>query len=324
MILNCNQLVNKFFSNILFVLSVFLMGFVPLSSAETLSNYAHADFLIRKNYQNSFSGRYMVQNAAQTKTFEIEHAYLSKGNHTIVRATSAPERALLFEDHKISFFAKDAKGFTQSNLDVLRKFPLLFSQDVKKSLATTYAVKNGGAFRIANRTCDEIILTPKESNLNRYSQKLCVDRITKLVLRQILYLNNEEPLETLVFSEIMFKKISADAFKPEKGLKSIHHRVLKKGVGALPKEFVDDIPKAFQVIAYNKVDQIQHFVLSDGFVYVSLLIETTQNKNEPIATKAHYIDGALSFAVTQTKDKKISALGFVPPSGLKELVSSIE
>ncbi len=68
--------------------------------------------------------------------------------------------------------------------------------------------------------------------------------------------------------------------------------------------------------------ETKHFVLSDGLIQVSLFLETN-NKREAQISKAYYIDGALAFAIEQTAEYRVSAIGFMPPSGLKELVTSV-
>ncbi len=312
-------------NRIFLLLLLSLFGLISTVSADS----GNSEFWARKGYKTSFTGKYVIQGGVNSSSFDIAHAFLSGRSYTLMTASSGSERQVLFVNSNIVLFAKNKQGLADSGLDILRRFPFILPETKQKNLGKFYSVKKTGTDRVANRVCDETLIQPDNTVLKRYTQKLCIDQKTGITLKQVIFLEEGRPLETLFFSEIAYKKIPLSVFKNKPALKQkVSHNTQRKGSGRTkgtdnPLPVLKGLPQMFSVIAYKETEKVKHFVLSDGFVSISVFIEPATAQDEPVS-KAYYINGALAFAINQTKTQRISAVGFMPPSGLQELVSVIQ
>ena len=287
-------------------------------------NQAHYNlsFSQRKGAQSGFSGKYILYAGSNSESFNIHHAWINKKNYTSKIATSGSERQVLYKNREIVFYAKNQQGATAAGLDGLRTFPFVLPRNPERILAATYSIQKKGSQRIAKRVCDEMVLQPRTPN--RFTQVLCLDQKTGLALKQVIFLQESQPLETQVFSELVYRKLGISSFNSVRGLKRWTKRTERNLVAReLKNTQLAGLPEGFSIVAVkNNHKDARHFVLTDGLIQVSLFLEPNNKREAPIS-KAYYIDGALAFAIEQNNQYRISAIGFMPPSGLKELVLSV-
>ena len=310
--------------NLIFLGMVCFTFFAPFHNAQADNwNRYNINFSRQKGISSNFSGKYVVYAGSNSESFNIRHAWHNKKNYTSKIATSGAERQLLFKNREIIFYAKNKQGATAAGLDGLRAFPFVLPQNTERVLAATYTVQKKGSQRIAKRLCDELLLQPKTPN--RFTQVVCLDQKTGLALKQVIFLQENQPLETLVFSELLYRKLDLSSFNGVNGLKRWAKHAERQTGGNGQKNIypLNGLPEGFTVVAMKKNSgEAKHFVLSDGLIQVSLFLEPN-SKREAQISKAYYIDGALAFAIEQTDEYRISAIGFMPPSGLKELITSV-
>ncbi len=307
---------------VLWGLALILLNIPFFVQADNWARY-NINFSQHKGVQSGFSGKYVLHAGSNAESFNIHHAWLNKRSYTSKIATSGMERQVLYKNREIIFYAKNQQGATAAGLDGLRAFPFVLPQNPERTLAATYTIQKKGSQRIAKRVCDEILLKPKTPN--RFTQIVCLDQKTGLALKQVIFLQENQPLETLIFSELVYRKLSTSSFNSMKGLKRWSRHTERGAVARKQKDtdLLKGLPEGFSTVAVKNNKETKHFVLTDGLIQVSLFIEPNSKQGAKMS-KAYYIDGALAFAIEQNNQYRISAIGFMPPSGLKELISSVD
>lgn len=193
-----------------------------------------------------------------------------------------------------------------------------------QGLEPFYTLELGGQTRLVGRQAQIIEIHPKDEF--RYGFRIYLDQKSHLPLKQLLLDAKGEPLVSLMYSRLEVESGKAPAAPLARQQHSIQHPHLQSESAPVTGRHwqLQQLPPGFQ--AYlpkpdpeDARDNLEHRVLSDGLVTVSLYIEPASEAD---------LNGALRKGATgayglRLGDYQVTAVGEVPEAALRHIVEAI-
>lgn len=288
--------------------------------------------------RNNFQGTFVVSAGGQVASARIVH--YCEGPHQFERIESldGQMRKVFRHNAVVTTVWPASRTAVVEHRETISTFPGLLHSDGER-LTDHYDVHRLGVDRVAGHEADVLAIKPRDAL--RYGYRLWSERKTGLLLRAEMLDEHEQVLESSAFSDVSIgvkpqpeavlgpmkrldgykvarPEMAKTSFEQEgwtfrgkvPGFRqvSVVRRGLKTGVGPQAEE---PAPAA-----------VLQAIFSDGLAHVSLFVE-------PYDAQPHRKEMLVSMGATHTltqrhKDWWITAVGEVPPAGLRLFVQGLE
>ncbi len=311
----------------LLCLSLYGMG-VGLAHADTWSDLTAA---ARAGQTLNVEGQYVRQTGSSLSAFTV---YRLRQGHNIVErriAADGTPRELIKNRNSVHFYTVNPRGLLQAKMDSIRFFPAVLPLDTQV-LKNSYIASEDAEGRIAGRNCRWVWLIPNDTN--RYTQGFCLDNQSHLPLTQV-YKSGGRTTEISSFAHVSLNNPDAAYIKPDGRLTvtdalqlppELNRNHLKNNT--IQDTYISDLPAGFFILSSQDMRSSpngggRHYVIGDGLVYISLFVEPA-DPSVRMTSRTGTVSGALSMATAVSGNFKITAIGDLPPRGLRNLVQNIQ
>jgi sigma-E factor negative regulatory protein RseB len=199
-----------------------------------------------------------------------------------------------------------------------------------EQLEAHYNIERGPFTKALGRRTQVIMVQPRDQF--RYGYKLWLDDETAMPLKSQLQDRDGKVIEQILFAELNFReRIPAESLKPSvssEGFRWVRQDVQPRlaaeqmggwGVIRLPAGFRLTAWR-MQFIAGSRVP-VQHLVYSDGLASVSVFIEPSDPRAQPMRGLAQ-VGGAFAFS-RALDGHQVTAVGEVPPVTVEAIAASV-
>jgi sigma-E factor negative regulatory protein RseB len=202
-------------------------------------------------------------------------------------------------------------------------FPNILPQGLAR-LSSNYALSLGRTGRIADRSAQQILISPLDEY--RYGYVLWADQETGLLLKAALVTRDNEPIEQYMFTEVNIGgPIDVADLSPRTAREKLKWFAVEDDVQEpqnvsleKPGWEINNIPDGFMIsqqfkrLSPLRNSMMEHYVYSDGLAAVSVFIEMTDDGNAwtPV-NGANRIGAVHAFGRTQD-GYHITVVGEVP------------
>lgn len=242
-----------------------------------------------------YSGKLVYAQGKELSTFQID-------NHNNNGKRSENIRLL-----ETKGGASAAKSFSLVNFNRL------------KPQAQAYRYDLGGRETVAGRTCQVVVVRPKDKM--RYLHRYCIDVDSRLLLKYSLMNRQQQQLEQLLFTEVKLEPVQAQkqkvvsqaaakqVQKPDQ-VSPVSHSIWQ--FTALPYGF-----KHTQSIAATPQKPTDHLIVSDGMTAVSVFI--TPRADQKTYREIKHSSGAVNILTQDLGQYLVTLVGEVPDSTLRAI-----
>ena len=188
----------------------------------------------------------------------------------------------------------------------------------------------GPVERIAGFDCQWVMLEPKDEM--RYTQRLCAELGTGLLLRARTYNDRNQLLEQFMFTQLEVNRSVAkltikSRYEQSPGWQrdySVKSPTKDTDTGWL----VNNLPAGFKKVMEmmrsftGRQQPVAHLVFTDGLAHVSVFAEPSQLPGKLTAAGASD-DSPASFAVRTVADHQITVMGEVPLAAVQLIADGV-
>lgn len=254
-----------------------------------------------------YSGKLVYAQGKELSTFQIDHQRTNgKGSENI---------RLLETKGGVSGAASTAKSFSLVNFNRLQP------------QAQAYRYDLGGRETVAGRTCQVVVVRPKDKM--RYLHRYCIDVDSRLLLKYSLMNRQQQQLEQLLFTEVSLASPTANntaqsATQAQKvvakaAVPPVHNSDKVAQVTHSKWQFTV-LPYGFkhtQSIAATAQKPTDHLIVSDGMTAVSVFI--TPRSDQKTYREIKHSSGAVNILTQDLGPYLVTVIGEVPDSTLRAI-----
>jgi sigma-E factor negative regulatory protein RseB len=266
----------------------------------------------------TYAGTFVHTNGDRISTVRITHVNAGGDETERVEPLDGPPLEILRRNDEMFCYFPDAKTVRLDRRITATFFPSIV-RGPAEAIAQSYDVKLGKSERVLGYDCQWIRLDPKDEA--RYSQRLCAEFNTGLVIRAKTYDEHRHVMEQYTFTDL---KLGQHVAPGE--VKSIFEaRVKRWTTDAQPRDeaksvdtgwVVGDPPQGFQKITEirrtlpGRPQPVSQLVYTDGVASISVFVEPNA---APVRTsEAATEEGTTTFFVRPMGDQVVTVLGEVP------------
>ena len=325
---------------------VILIAAVLLQSlaiaADSVPNRASADYamgLLQKVAQTSmtlsYSGVFVYRNGEREETSRIARLVVDGRELERIEVLDGSAREVIRDGKEVKCFLPSENRVIIERQTGVRGFPALVPMELA-GLEQNYAVRVGGAGRVANTACQSLVLEPRDAL--RYGHQLWIEPNSGLLLKAGLVNKQGQVLESFTFTQVNI----GSTFARQQLIPSAESQLgrVQKVQSSEPragemKWAIVNLPAGFRVSKVlirraaslaNTANSpsaldVAHFVISDGLAAVSVFIEAAAaaKPSEAITT-----GGAMNVYQRQIGDHRAIVMGEVPLVTVKLIADAIE
>lgn len=277
----------------------------------------------------SYAGTFVHTNGDRISTVRVTHVNAGGDETERVEPLDGPPHEIVRRNEEMFCYFPDAKTVRLDRRITARFFPSILRGSAEQ-IASSYDVKLGKSERVLGYDCQWIRLDPKD-NL-RYSQRLCAEFNTGLVIRAKTFDDHRHVIEQYTFTDL---KLGAHVARSD--VKSIFEaRVKRWTTDAQPRDeaknvdtgwVVGDTPKGFQKVTElrrtlpGRPQPVSQLVFTDGVASISVFVEPNA---APVRTnEAATEEGTTTFFVRPLGDQVVTVLGEVPLATAQQVGRSV-
>ena len=280
--------------------------------------------------QASYEGVYVHTNGDRVSTVRVTHVNHSGEEHERIEPLDGanPLEIVRRNDEMFCRFP-DAKTVRLDPRITNRFFPGIVGSTAA-TIAASYDVKLGKTEQVLGFECQWIRLDPRDGM--RFSQRLCSETATGLILRAKVLNDQRQVIEQYTFTDL---KIGAAAGRAD--LKSIFRARNRQWItDGQPRDeaanaesgwLVSTAPAGFRKVAELKrtlpgrTQPVSQIVLTDGLASLSVFVEP--NTSPARTSEASSEDGTTTFFVRPMGDLMVTVLGEVPLATAQQVGRSV-
>jgi sigma-E factor negative regulatory protein RseB len=284
----------------------------------------------------NYSGTFVYQQANQIRTSRIMHGVDNQGELEKLEILDGKPREYIRRNDEVSCYLPESKTIQIEKNVTQEVFPALISNNFL-SLPDYYLVKKAEFSRVAGNECQILSFEPKD-NL-RYGYRLCMDKISGLLLRAQTVNIKNEVIEQIAFTQIAIGDIDKSRIKPSFANVSqwhVENLTVQANVNSgwsvkLPppgfkktREMKRLIPIS---VAANgttsrsaKTNEVIQIIFSDGLSAISVFIEPDSASR----TEGSLQQGAMTLMGRRQGEFWLTVVGEVPFAAIKQVMNSIE
>ena len=277
----------------------------------------------------TYAGTFVHTNGDRISTVRVTHVNAAGDETEHVEPLDGPPHEIVRRNEEMFCYFPDAKTVRLDRRITARFFPSIL-RGTADQIAASYDVRLGGSERILGYDCQWIRLDPKD-NL-RYSQRVCAEFNTGLVIRARTFDEHRHVIEQYTFTDL---KLGPHVARSD--VRSIFEaRVKRWTTDAQPRDeaksvdtgwIVGDVPKGFQKVTElrrtlpGRPQPVSQLVYTDGVATMSVFVEPNA---APVRTnEAATEEGTTTFFVRPLGDQVVTVLGEVPLATAQQVGRSV-
>jgi sigma-E factor negative regulatory protein RseB len=278
----------------------------------------------------SYSGTYAHSNGDRASTIRITHIAVGNDEQERIEPLDGPPHEIVRHNEDMLCYFPDAKTVRLDRRVSARFFPAIFSAPAA-AVAASYVPSLGNIESVLGFDCQWIRLEPKDAL--RYSQSVCAEMNTGLIIRSKTFNAQHQVIEQYTFTDLRI----GQAVVPRNEVKSTFEaRVKRWFTDTRPRDeakgvetgwAVNDAPPGFQKVTElhrtmpGRAAPVSQLVFSDGVASISVFVEA--NTTPPRTAEASSEDGTTTFFVRPMGDTLVSVLGEVPLATAQQVARSV-
>ncbi|HMM47890.1 MAG TPA: MucB/RseB C-terminal domain-containing protein [Thiobacillaceae bacterium] len=294
-----------------------------------LSGVAHADAVLDwlnraavAAKQQNYSGVYVYQHGEHVEVLRVLHRTQGKGELEKVEVMDGTPRQFLRINNDVYCHLPDGKNVRLERNAPRRFFPALLPNEPAR-LLEHYSARLGGSERVAGRSCQVVILEPRDGY--RYGYNLWLDRQTGLPLKSRIINEYGSVVSMFVFSEIQIGRApDASLFRNDLVGKQIQQASLDQPTGiawgVTPPPGYERVQEAVRMLP-GKQAPVVHLVFSDGLSVLSMFVEPADAQVQRLQGLS--AEGAIGVYAREVDGYTVTTLGEVPNTALIETGNSV-
>ncbi len=276
-------------------------------------------------HQLNYRGIFVYQSGGRMETSRITHLVDEGGEHEKLEILDGLPREVVRTNEQVSCYLPDKNTVITEKRKNIKKFPSLLPKQLS-DLTENYAVKKGKVERVAEQDAQVILLEAKDGF--RYTRALWIDTETGLLLKTAVLNEKGEVVDQFAFTQIEIGgTINKEQLAPRLIVPSRATRTRGGEEGGGGHWEVTQPPPGFKKIVDltrtlpGRTAPVDHLVYSDGLVAVSVFVEPVAQGEK--ATEGLSSQGAIHLYTRLLGTSKVTALGEVPPSTVKQVAYSV-
>ncbi len=277
----------------------------------------------------SYEGTFIYRHRGNLEALRVVHKVSEEGVRERLYALTGPAREIVRDNEKVSCYLPDDREVVIDRLQLQNPLNGAVPKDVD-GLLPHYRLDLIGDGRVAGREAVQIGVWPRDEY--RYGYRFWVDRATGLLLRSDLMSGEGEPIEQLMFTELLAPaEISDAALQPSVEGYDFSWRRLEEGptatVPTQPSAWaVEELPAGFELAVHEmrrlpgSDEPVEHLLFSDGLTNVSVYIEKI---NPEESFSGHSRVGAVSAYGKAVDTHQVTAVGEVPQITVETIAEAV-
>ncbi len=277
-----------------------------------------------------YSGVFVHQTADNSSTSRITHLVDKQGVELEkIEALDGPQYEIVRRNEEMFCYQPDAKTVRVDRRASGRFFPSLITGS-PQSIAENYRMRMGNIERIAGFDCQWIVLEPRDDM--RYTQKVCAELSSGLLLRAKTYGERNQLLEQFMFTQLDINgNVNRQALNSQYEKSPGWQRDLSAKSQLKDTDtgwVVDNLPSGFKKVMEmlrnlaGRPQPVAQLVFSDGMAHVSVFAEPSQIQGKVSASGASD-DNPTSFAVRSVGDYQVTVMGEVPLAAVQSIADGV-
>jgi sigma-E factor negative regulatory protein RseB len=299
-------------------------GLVALSGAARAD--AVLDWLNRAAVaakQQNYSGVYVYHQGEHVEVLRVQHRIDAAGEQERVEVLDGAPRQFLRINNDVYCHLQDGKNVRLERNTSRRFFPALLPSQ-PASLLAYYDARLGGTERVAGRTCQVVILEPRDGY--RHAFNLWLDKQTGLPLKSRIVNGHGGVVSMFVFSEIQIGKApDAQLFRNDLSGKLIHNASLDMPAdiawNVIPPPGFEEVQRAVRPLPGKKAP-VTHLMFSDGLSVLSMFVEPADPRVQRL--RGLSAEGAIGAYAREVDGYSVTTMGEVPNISLIETGNSVQ
>ena len=268
--------------------------------------------------QQNYSGIYVYHHGEHVEVLRVLHRVDANGEQEKVEVMDGTSRQFLRINNDVYCHLPDGKHVLLERNALRRFFPALLPAQ-PASLLDFYEAKLGGTERVAGRSCQVVVLAPRDGY--RYAYTLWLDKLTGLPLKARIVNDNGTVISILVFSEIQIGK--APDIRNDMAGKIIQKAKADKpivsGWSVTPPPGYEQVQEVVRSLP-GKRAPVTHLVFSDGLSVLSMFVEPADPQVQSL--RGLSAEGAIGIYAREVDGYIVTTLGEVPNMALIETGNS--
>ena len=276
----------------------------------------------------NYRGMVVYEQRGQVRASRIAHYFDGQVSHERLELLDGVRREFIRRDDEVRCLYPDTKRVVVERRPS-DNFPGLGGVPANEILER-YRLKIGSTERIAGKTCQKLVLEPKD-NL-RYAYRLWVDPETGLLMRVQTLNDRREVIEQMTFADVRIGEgVDRSAVQPSWSTDGWRvDRAEHKAVDLAKLGWTVPAPPGFR-----KLKEVKRYlrqpgseprpamqvVYGDGLATLSVFIEPA--RTDPIGDSAQ-AEGPTTSFTRQVGDARVTAMGEVPPALTRQVAESVE
>lgn len=284
----------------------------------------------------NYSGTFVYQQSNQIRTSRITHGVDHQVELEKLEILDGKPREYIRRNDEVSCYQPESKTIQIEKGVTQEVFPALLGAH-SSSLPDFYYIKKTELSRVAGVECQTLSFEPKDTL--RYGYRLCLDKISGLLLRAQTVSPKNEVIEQIAFTQISIGDIDRSRIKPSfpnVAQWRIENLTVQANINSgwsvkLPppgfkktREMKRLIPISVGAtgIAGNpiKTYEVIQIIFSDGLSTISVFIEPDSSGR----TEGSLQQGAMTLMGRRRGDYWLTVVGEVPFAAIKQVMNSIE
>lgn len=273
--------------------------------------------------QQNYSGVYVYHHGEHVEVLRVLHRTQGKGELEKVEVMDGTPRHFLRINNDVYCHLPDGKNVRLERNAPRRFFPALLPSQPAR-LLDYYEVSLGGSERVAGRSCQVVILTPRDGY--RHGYNLWLDKQTGLPLKSRIVNDHGSVVSMFVFSEIQVGRApDSGLFRNDLTGKQIQSASLNKAADVAwsvtaPPGY-ERVQEAVRVLP-GKQAPVVHLVFSDGLSVLSMFVEPVDPQVQRLQGLS--AEGAIGVYAREVDGYTVTTLGEVPNIALIETGNSVQ
>lgn len=291
------------------------------------------DRMSRAMQSQAYTGTFIYRHKDKVETLKIVHRNRDGRVDERLITLSGKPREIIRSDSVVTCIWPESKLLMVDRGRNGSNFPGLVFQDLSRVVQNYDVRVSGQTERIAGRDCLIVDVQPRDRM--RYGYRLWIDRNNHLLVRSDLLNEAQQPLEQVIFTELItHENLPDSAFEPELLTDGFKRKELDESrqsvdmANAARKEWsVSRLPPGFtlqmhkQRVRKNGNVRLEHMVFSDGLASVSVFIEPAADDKSSQGDRRR---GALNVHKKLIAGRKATIVGEVPKQTVELIAESLQ
>lgn len=286
---------------------------------------------LRKIYQGtdklSYSGTFVYQQGESTETSRITRLVDANGEVEKLETLDGTAREIVRTRDAVRCYLPESRTVKVDRPSGRRGFPALLPEQLSK-VAQNYSVTLGEVRRIAGYECQAVMLMPKDDL--RYGYKLWADTKTGMLLKARTFDEKGRMVEQFTFTMLAIGNVPRESLKTRYSAQD--WRVEDTAVA--PASLAESgWSVAGGLPGFQKVDEVRRrlgdakpvgqIVFSDGLAAVSVFIEASEGRSEPVRTGLSSM-GAIHIYTREVANHVVTVVGEAPAASIRRIADAVE